>query len=345
MADAALPDRPGAGPEAFRTVVTYDGVRAVLADAGTYSSGILAAVDRSIVSLDPPEHDAPRRAVRQVLSPSRVEALADEAREVARDLLAARGDDPVVDLMAALATPLPEAMMAAVLGLPSDAAEPFADACRAGEVEPTLTGIQDALAGLASTPPLLAELASTHRLTREHAGDLAALLWLAGTITTRRAIGSAVLLVGRAPVTPSPDRPRARTARSAGRRGDPAQDPPEPRVLRADVAEGTEVRLEVRSANRDPSRFPDPDRVDLDRPARHSSFGAGVHLYRAPSWPGRRPPRHSAPSWTSYRRSSWPNRPTRCATGDGRQGPRALARQHRPLIGVGRQGFRANAST
>lgn len=42
---------------------------------------------------------------------------------------------------------------------------------------------------------------------------------------------------------------------------------------------GTEVGLMIGSANRDPSRWEDPDTFDLDRPARtHVSFGYGTHF-------------------------------------------------------------------
>jgi len=45
------------------------------------------------------------------------------------------------------------------------------------------------------------------------------------------------------------------------------------------IAEGTRVMLLWASANRDEVVFPDPDRIDLDRPnARgHLAFGVGIH--------------------------------------------------------------------
>lgn len=45
------------------------------------------------------------------------------------------------------------------------------------------------------------------------------------------------------------------------------------------VREGEGVTVSLTAANRDPTRFPDPDRFDIDRDARgHLAFGHGVHM-------------------------------------------------------------------
>jgi cytochrome P450 len=44
------------------------------------------------------------------------------------------------------------------------------------------------------------------------------------------------------------------------------------------ISRGSRLVLVLGSANRDPERFPDPDRLDLRRPVgRHWGFGGGIH--------------------------------------------------------------------
>ncbi|GIU88648.1 MAG: cytochrome P450 [Acidimicrobiia bacterium] len=74
--------------------------------------------DLSIVSLDDPEHARQRRLVSRGFTPSRINAMVDHIREVARglvDRVAARGECDFVD---DIAKPLPLIVIAELLGLP-----------------------------------------------------------------------------------------------------------------------------------------------------------------------------------------------------------------------------------
>jgi cytochrome P450 len=49
-------------------------------------------------------------------------------------------------------------------------------------------------------------------------------------------------------------------------------------VGEATLREGDLAILMMGAANRDPRRFPNPDRFDIDRTDRHIAFGYGIHL-------------------------------------------------------------------
>jgi cytochrome P450 len=74
--------------------------------------------DLSIVSMDDPEHARQRKLVSRAFTPSRITALHDHIREIARgliDAVAARGECDFVD---DIAKPLPLIVIAELLGLP-----------------------------------------------------------------------------------------------------------------------------------------------------------------------------------------------------------------------------------
>jgi cytochrome P450 len=249
-------------------------------------------VDSTLLGADPPEHGPVRRLLTPLLAPSALAPLAEHAATVSRetvDGLAGRGE---VDVILEIAEPVVHRTVARLLEI--DEAEIGRAAVRvAGEGDPTLGRAERTYQELTERPGV------AHRLPLEPAAtdSLVKLLWFAGTLTTIRHIGWAVLELDR--------HPELRADVAAG--GDPMDafldemlrlHPPElflRRVTAADaplgdrvVPSGSNVLLAIGAANRDPGRFPQPDRVLLDRPhVGNLTFGHGPHRC-----PGTRLSRH-----------------------------------------------------
>jgi cytochrome P450 len=126
-----------------------------------------------------------------------------------------------------------------------------------------------------------------HRLTREDILDICYLFLLAGLDTVTASVGCMVSYLARNPEQ------RRRLVEDPSLVPGAVEEllrwetpvPGVPRVLTEDVelsgeqlAAGERVTVLLGSANIDESEFPEPDRVDFERPAnRHLAFGGGVH--------------------------------------------------------------------
>ena len=274
---------PGAAP---RIVDAFDAARTVLITPAVFSSKPWGDVDGTVLSVDAPEHDAPRHALRLLLSPQETDRLAELARGVARELLEPQVASHEFDLMGSVATPLTERVVGSLFGLTGGPLEAFAEGAREGRCEADMPLVDAALRQVPQVPPVVNRLASAPGLDEGDARALVRLLWVAGTLSTRRSIGAAVLELD---ASPELREQVAGDEEMLGRLVDEVirLHPPEPvlrRVAvepaglgRGEVAAGERIDVAVRDANRDPAVFPDPENVDLSRPARHLSFGAGPH--------------------------------------------------------------------
>ncbi|MEJ2890818.1 cytochrome P450 [Actinomycetospora aeridis] len=268
---------------------------------------LLEPVDLSFLGMDPPEHTRLRRLVGTFFTPARVngyeplvvalsERLSDEAARRER-----------FDLVADVATPLPVAVIAEILGVPDADAGAFAQWGRA--VAAALGGVRSLRAlhrleaAIVELRGLLGDLLEKRRhdpaddlishLAAEDAGieetiSLAALLLLAGFETTSTLLSNAV-----AAMTDARE-PWARLAADPGRAADAVEEslrfdapiqftartPHETtRIGDRDVAPDTVVMAMLGAAGRDPAVHDDPDVFDLDRPTRgeHLAFSGGIH--------------------------------------------------------------------
>ncbi|WP_037568821.1 cytochrome P450 family protein [Phaeacidiphilus oryzae] len=265
------------------------------------------AVSQSMSATDPPRHTRLRKLVTTAFTTGAVAALRPFIAKTTQALLDRCPGEPGVafDLVAALAMPLPVIVICELLGVPKDdrpsvrhwSAELFAAGApeRVDAASHSLASyLAQLIAARRASPSaslldrLIAARDGEDRLTEEELLSLAVLLLVAGHETTTAFLGNAVLALLQHPA--ELDRLRA----------DPDSLPAaleellrycspfttatfryaeEPVTLAGrQVPAGSPVLLALGAANRDPDRYPSPDRLDLDRAAAgHLTFGYGIH--------------------------------------------------------------------
>ncbi|MFH7594524.1 cytochrome P450 [Streptomyces racemochromogenes] len=263
------------------------------------------ALAHTMLASDPPRHTRLRKLVTKAFTTGAVRELRPFIARVTDELLDQWPVGEPVDFVARLAVPLPVIVICRLLGVPRAdrpavqrwSAELFA----AGEPE-VIDAASHALAGymtdlvaakrLSPGGSLLDRLVSARdgedRLSEEELVSLAVLLLVAGHETTTNALGNALLALLRHPA--AADRLRADpdgipAALDELLRFDSAVSTATFRFTTrpvtlggTEVPAGVPVLVALGAANRDPARFPAPDRLDLDRDAAsHLAFGHGVH--------------------------------------------------------------------
>ena len=264
---------------------------------------------------DPPSHTRIRQLVQQAFTRAAVDEQRRRVVDVVDGLLATALDDHggVLDLVTGLAFPLTITIASEMIGLPVEERDAFRasfeDTERLGD--PTATPEQraagqraliwqlDTIAAVVDArrrdprPDLVTALVQAEHdgAVLSEAEILAALLTLytaAGT-TTERMISSGVLLLMRH--REQWDALCADPSLLSGaiseilRFHHPNQQTTTPRLALEDVEfggttipQGSTVRLALGAANRDPSRWSDPEHFDIRRPELVSlSFGQGIH--------------------------------------------------------------------
>ena len=264
----------------------------------------------SMLEAEPPRHTRLRGLVLRAFTPARVRALRPEIDALAAGLVDAMPRDAPVDLLDALARPLPVTVIARLIGVPDGAAPDLLAWSNAmvRMYQPGRTPAQEdaAVAATQAFTAFLSEVVAKRRHTpgddlmsaliaAEEAGDrLSAeelvanviLLLNAGHEASVHALGNGVraLLTHGGTEAPATEEGAASVVEEILR-----FDPPLhvfTRIARAPVevfghrfAPGDEVACVLGSANRDAAVFPDPDRFDPSRaPAPHAAFGAGLHF-------------------------------------------------------------------
>jgi pimeloyl-[acyl-carrier protein] synthase len=274
---------------------------------------IAAVMVRQMLFLDPPAHTRIRGLASQAFTPRRVERLRAHIQEITDALLDPLLERGQLDVIADLAEPLPAIVTAEMLGVPTaDARQLKTWSADFAEMLGNFQHNPDRVAGVIRTTEAMtdyfrAAIREQRRQPRE--GLIQALLtaevdgdrftedevianvivtMVGGQETTTNLIGNGVLSLLRHPgelarLRHDPsliasaveellrfESPSQHTARLA----------PDDVVLGGQSIRRRQAVIAVMGAgNRDPERFPDPDRLDLTRPDnRHLAFGWAAHF-------------------------------------------------------------------
>ncbi|MFI9045346.1 cytochrome P450 [Streptomyces sp. NPDC053427] len=299
----------------------YSDIRAILGDLRFSSDTTLHGYplsgmtgggnteNRGFIRMDPPEHTRLRRMVTREFMVKRVEALRPEIQRLTDELCDAMerrtGED--VDLIEALALPVPSLVISLLLGVPYDDHDVFQrltgtllsrtvpdDEREAARVElrdylDQLVTAKEAAPGDDILGRLITEQQRTGEISHDDVAAFAALLLIAGHETTANMIGLSALTLMLDPGSAERLRQEPGLIRGAVeellRFHSIIRNGPR-RVATADIEidghlirAGEGVVTAVPSANRDESVFADADRLDVCRPnaQHHVAFGYGIH--------------------------------------------------------------------
>jgi cytochrome P450 len=254
-----------------------------------------------IIGLDAPEHTRYRRLLTGRFTVRRMRRLTERVEQFTNECLDAMEQaGPTADLVTAFAQPVPALMICELLGVPYADRERFqshvatlfdqtADAEATGEAYTALLQYLNELVLAKRAEPtddLLSDL-TTADLTDEELAGIGGLLLAAGLDTTANMLG-----LGTFALLSNPGQLEALRA-DPSLAGQTVEEllrylsvaDPLPRAALEDVeVEGRLVRagetvtISVQATNRDPRKFPEPDRLDIRRKAAgHLAFGHGAH--------------------------------------------------------------------
>jgi cytochrome P450 len=260
---------------------------------------------------DPPDHTRLRNLVFKAFTPRMVEQLRNTIQAITDRLLDEVQEKGELDLMAALAYPLPVTVIAEMLGIPRDDQDQFHDwsnaLARSLDLTDDTAVYDEASQAAADFTDYLADLAEQRRrqpqndllsalvavedegehLTANELYATSSLLFVAGHETTINLIGNGMLALLRHPDQLALLRENSGLMKTAVeellRYDSPVQMTS--RMALADIEykehtfkRGMQVAFLLGAANHDPERFEKPSQLDITRQKnQHLSFGGGIH--------------------------------------------------------------------
>ena len=262
---------------------------------------------------DPPNHTRLRALVSKAFTPGMVESMRSHIQEIVDELVDAVRDKHEIDIIRDIAYPLPAAVISDMLGVPPDGREQFKQWAEdimaftgggalalpriAERAQKSLFGMYEYFGNLIRErrrqpqDDLISALTRIEeqgdRLTEEDLLGLCDQLLTAGHDTTRNLIGNGMLAL----LQNEDQRQKLRNNPSLIvsaveellRFDGPLQR--QTRVAKEDfelhghtIRKGQPLLSMLGAANRDPSQFKDPNRLDIGRRNNgHLAFGSGIH--------------------------------------------------------------------
>lgn len=288
-------------------------LRDLPADLRAEVPDLTRALSRWVLVLDPPDHTRIRGLMNHAFTPRAVEAMRPRITALVEGLLARVAPRRRMDAIHDFAYPLPASVIADMIGVPHEDQDRFkawsddiAAFVGSFSIDPAtlrrgqagLVAMRDYFRGLiaerrrAPRDDLLTAFIQARdgaaQLTEDELIANAGFLLFAGHETTTNLIGNGLLHLLRRPDE------WARLVRSPELVPSAVEemlrfDGPVDRISRIAtvdldlegmaVKKGDRVVVLTGAANRDPARFPDPDRFDVGRPNnQHLAFGVGPHF-------------------------------------------------------------------
>ena len=264
---------------------------------------------RSMIRVGPPDHTRLRRLVSKAFTVRRIAALRPRVQEITDGLLDAVIPAGRADLVADLALPLPVTVISELLGVPYEDREGFQEwtdimlaqhpdrpdkEAMDGAWRNMWAYLEDLLAAKRGRPgddllvALIAARDEDQSLDEDELVAMAFLLLVAGYITTVNLIGGGVAALLAHPQQLKLLRDDPGLLPGAVEELLRYDGPVNPGVIRfptedveiggVNIPRGATVLIATAVADRDPARFPDPDRLDVTRTENaHLAFGHGIH--------------------------------------------------------------------
>lgn len=268
---------------------------------------------KQMLFLDPPAHTRLRGLAAFAFTPARVALLRNHIQEICDNLIDAVQPKGAMDVIECLAAPLPAIVTAELLGVPSgdhpqlkrwsaDFAEMLGNFQHNPDQIPKVlravegmgTYFRDAIREVRRNPheglinSFVAAEIDGDRFTEEEVIANVIVTMVGGQETTTNLIGNGMLTLLRNPEVMERLQSDSRLIVSAVeellRYESPSQHTariaPHDTVLGGkQIRKGQAVIAIMAAANRDPERFPDPDRIDIERKDnRHLAFAWGPHF-------------------------------------------------------------------